>query len=239
MIIVLVHGAYHGGWCWRDLRPLLEAKGHRVYTPTLTGLGERAHLARPEVGLETHVEDILALYRYEDLSDTLLVGHSYGGLVVGMVADRLPERIDTLVYLDALVPKDGMSLIALQAPERVEGWRQAAKASGGWLIPPPGCAFYGVTDPAQQAWADARCTPQPWKTLFDKAVMSGQAGPVGKTVYIRCQHQTLDYMEQFAEQARSAPGWDLHFLDSVHDCMITDPDKLAALLLPYAARAPM
>ena len=205
MIFVLVHGAYHGGWCWRDLKPLLEAAGQRVYTPTLTGLGERAHLARPEVGLETHVEDILALYRYEDLSDTLLVGHSYGGLVVGMVADRMPERINTLIYLDALVPEDGVSLVDLQAPERVEGWRQAAKASGGWLIPPPSSAFYGVTDPALQAWADARCTPQPWRSVFDKAVITGRTGQVGKTVYIRCLLHTLDYMERFAEQARSAP----------------------------------
>ncbi|MEM7222391.1 MAG: alpha/beta fold hydrolase [Pseudomonadota bacterium] len=240
MDFVLLHGAFHGGWCWRYLRPLIEAAGHRVIAPTLTGLGERAHLARPEVGLATHVEDILALYRFEELDNTVMVAHSYGGLVAGCVANRIPERIGTLIYLDAIVPQNGVSLADLQDPTRLEAWRAAAEGFDGHLLPPPPVAFYGVTDAAQQAWAERHVTPQPWASVFDKAVISSRAGEVAKTVYIACRHHPpeLAYFDQFVDLARASPGWDLHELDSVHDCMVTDPDKLAAILLPYAERAP-
>ena len=240
MIFVLVHGAFHGGWCWRRLRPLMEAAGHRVLTPTLTGLGERAHLARPETGLETHIEDILAVYRCEELIDTILVGHSYGGLVAGAVADRIPDKIATLVYLDAIIPEAGVSLVDLQDPARVDGWRAAAATLGGWLLPPPSSAFYGVTDPELQAWADRHCAPHPWQSVVDKATATGRGEEVGKTVYIHCtQHPPeLAYYSRFLALADSKPDWDLHRLDSVHDCMITEPERLAAILLPYAERAP-
>src|SRR4051812_8081549 len=104
---VLVHGAWHGGWCWRKLTPLLRAAEHAVYTPTLTGLGERAHLGGPDVGLATHVRDVVTVLWYEDLSGVVLVGHSYGGMVIGGVADQVPERLAHLVYLDAYVPEPG------------------------------------------------------------------------------------------------------------------------------------
>src|SRR5438128_128006 len=100
---VLVHGAWHGGWCWKRVTPLLRAAGHEVYATTLTGLGERVHLASPNVGLALHVQDVVGVLEYEDLRDVILVGHSYGGIVISGVADRVPERLRHLVYLDALV----------------------------------------------------------------------------------------------------------------------------------------
>ncbi|MBV9253581.1 MAG: alpha/beta fold hydrolase, partial [Actinobacteria bacterium] len=114
---VLVHGAWHGGWCWRKLTPLLRAAGHEVFTPTLTGLGERSHLGHPDVGLATHVGDVAQVLWYEDLSNVVLVGHSYGGLVIGGVADQAPGRLKHLVYLDAFVPEHGRSMLDLGPPE--------------------------------------------------------------------------------------------------------------------------
>src|SRR5207248_5461012 len=117
---VLVHGAWHGGWCWRKLTPLLREKGHDVFTPTLTGLGERVHLAGPEVGLGVHVQDVASVIEYENLHDVVLVGHSYGGMVIAGVAGRLPERLAHLVYLDAYAPEDGQAMTDLVPPERLE-----------------------------------------------------------------------------------------------------------------------
>ena len=124
MTFVLVHGAWHGGWCWRFVRDLLEKSGHRVHAPSLTGLGERKHLARPDIDLDTHIADIVSLLEMEDLSDVVLVGHSYGGMVITGVADRAPERIGRLVYLDAFVPEDGKCTLDYVVPERAARMRE-------------------------------------------------------------------------------------------------------------------
>ncbi len=234
MIFVLVHGGFHGGWCWKRLIPKLEAEGHRVYTPTLTGLGERAHLARADVGLETHIEDILAVYRWEDLTDTVLVGHSYGGMVVGAVADRIPDKIRTLIYLDAIIPADGMSVMDFYPPEQRETHRRSAADFNGWQIPAPSTEVYGITDPAARAWADERCVPHPLRSLEDKASLGVQPESAPKTVYVRCTGLGVEILEQFAEVARSKANWDMHFLETGHDCMITAPADLVAVLLRYS-----
>lgn len=231
---VLVHGAYHGGWCWRDLRPLLEAAGHRVFTPTLTGLGERQHLAGPTVDLETHVEDLVALYRFEDLRDSVLVGHSYGGMVVGGFADRQPHPVGALIYLDALVPRDGACVLDFQLPERRESFEAARRAFDGWRLPPPPVAFYGVHEPEAAAWAQARCVPQPWATFTRPLRLTGGAASIARKAYIRCEETELDYMEQFVALAEADEAWDLHRLQTGHDAMISDPEALARLLLAYA-----
>ena len=157
---VLVHGAWHGGWCWRKLTPLLRAAGQEVFTPTLTGLGERAHLGSPDVGLGTHVRDVAQVLWYEDLADVVLVGHSYGGLVIGGVADQVPERLRHLVYLDAFVPEHGQSMLDLGPPERRPAMQARVAAEGdGWQLPSlqpvPWEQFvrgiYRITDPAEVA----------------------------------------------------------------------------------------
>ena len=143
---VLVHGAWHGGWCWKKVTPLLRAAGHEVYTPTLTGLGERAHLLTREVDLDTHIRDIINVLEYEELRDVILVGHSYAGMVIAGVADRVPARLAHLVYLDAFVPRDGQASLSLSPPELEAHLRAQALAEGdGWRVPAPPAAWYGVT----------------------------------------------------------------------------------------------
>ena len=159
---VLVHGAWHGGWCWKRVAPLLRAAGHEVYTytPTLTGLGERAHLLSRDIDLDTHITDIVNVLAYEELTDVVLVGHSYGGMVIAGVADRVPERVAHLVYLDAFVPRDGQAVHDIFSPEFAAHLQALALAEGdGWRIPAPPAASYGVTAAADLAWVAAKTSP--------------------------------------------------------------------------------
>src|SRR6202040_1266512 len=134
---VLVHGAWHGSWCWKRVRKALQARGHDVFTPTLTGVGERSHLLSPDVNLDTHITDVVNLIRWEELSDVVLCGHSYGGCVVTGVADRLPDRIGAMVYLDAFTPEDGESLLdILPGPKRIQLLEATAREGEGWMMPP-------------------------------------------------------------------------------------------------------
>src|SRR5262249_14497470 len=132
---VLVHGAWHGGWCWKKVTPLLRASGYAVFTPTLTGLGERSHLLSPEVSLHTHIQDVVAVVEYEDLREVMLVGHSYGGMVITGVAERVPARLSQLVYLDAFVPEHGQALLDLHSPDERARFQELARTQGeGWRI---------------------------------------------------------------------------------------------------------
>jgi pimeloyl-ACP methyl ester carboxylesterase len=153
---VLIHGAWHGSWCWARVRRLLAAGAHRVFTPTLTGVGERSHLLSRDVGLDTHIEDVANLMIWENLRDIVLVGHSYGGVVVRHVADRMPDRVSSLIYLDAFVPENGKALFDY-LPDGGEGLRELAVAHGdGWKIPPiPASAF--AVNAADADWVDRQC----------------------------------------------------------------------------------
>jgi pimeloyl-ACP methyl ester carboxylesterase len=231
---VLVHGAYHGGWCWRDFAPLLEAGGHRVLTPTLTGLGDRYGEVTRDVGLQTHVADIISVYEQGNLAETVLLGHSYGGAVVAAVADRLPEQVASLVFLDAIIPEDGKSVLDFQYPERRQQFLDSAETFNGWQIPPPDISLYGVTDPLQKAWCNDNCVPQPLKAFTETSVLTGAWATVPRLAYIRCTQPSLPYMDQF-QGAAGAAGWDIHEIATGHDCMITQPQELADILLTYAA----
>jgi len=228
---VLVHGAYHGGWCWRHVTERLTAQGHHVLTPTLTGLGERAHLATPETDLETHIQDIVAVLDCEDIEDAVLVGHSYAGLVIGGVADRRPERLSALVWLDALIPEDGKSALDFQTPERAAALEAAAENNDGWRMSPVSAEFYGVHDAEQAAWVDAKCVPHPIATFRQPNALSGAWLGVAKKTYIRCTETPLAYMDAFAERAANDPDWSLYLLETGHDCMVTEPERLAAMLM--------
>jgi pimeloyl-ACP methyl ester carboxylesterase len=228
---VLVHGAYHGGWCWRDVAARLTAQGHRVFTPTLTGLGERAHLATPQTDLQTHIQDVVAVFDCEDIDGAVLVGHSYGGMVIGGVADCRRERIRALVFVDAVIPEDGKSVIDFQTPERAAALLAAAEDNDGWRMPAIPAAVYGVTDPDQAAWVDAKCAPHPIATFRQPSYLTGAWLEVPRKTYIRCTQTPLSYMDAFAERAANDADWSLYYLETGHDCMVTEPERLAAMLM--------
>lgn len=232
---VLVHGAYHGGWCWRDVARGLRARGHDVFTPTLTGLGERSHLLTPSVNLSVHIQDVVNVLTWEELADVILVGHSYGGMVVTGVADRVAERIADVVYLDAIVPEDGQSTLDVQPPGRREWMAERARAAGGLAGAPVEAEVYGVTEPNAKAWIDAKCTPQPFAALSEKVRISGKpAERVAKKLYILCTDPALPYMRQFFDMAAADPGWEAIEMATGHDAMAIQPEALTDIL---AARA--
>ena len=238
---VLVHGAWHGGWCYRDTAAALRAAGHTVFTPTHTGLGERAHQAGQNVTLETHVRDVCGCIEAEELNDVILCGHSYGGMVITMVADRLPERIKALAYLDAYVPEHGESLIdqyhralapeqAAQATARV---RSAARASGDGMMPPRPAEAFNVT-PARRAWVDRRCVPQALATFEMPVLLTGASARVTQRLYILADGWDPSPFRHFAAKFEGAPGWRVTKLPSSHDVMVDLPHELARELLTLA-----
>ncbi|GIG86994.1 alpha/beta hydrolase family protein [Plantactinospora endophytica] len=231
---VLVHGAWHGGWCWRRVTPLLRAAGHEVLTPTLTGVGDRAHLVSPLVGLETHIEDVVRCVDAETDADgeVVLVGHSYAGLVVTGVADRRPAKVSRRIYLDAFLPFDGESGIGL-LPEKVAGhYRESIAGAGhGWLIPPRSLQVLGVTEPDDLAWLTPRLTPHPWRS-YTEPLRIGTAVDEVPGAFVEC----VDWMRVFtpyAERARER-GWPVVELPTGHEAMVTAPRALAEALLRLA-----
>jgi pimeloyl-ACP methyl ester carboxylesterase len=231
---VLVHGAWHGGWCWRKVAPLLRAAGQAVLTPTLTGLGERAHLAGPAVDLALHARDLLAVLEYEDVRAAILVGHSYGGAVATLAADRAPERIAWLVYLDAPVPRDGDCLLDLLTPAQAADFRARAAATGdGWRVAPNPPAALGIDDPADAAWAGARLVPQPLATFTQPLRLTGAGDQVPRAYVFCAPPRPGSRLVEFAAAARAA-GWRYHEIAAGHDAMIAAPAAVANCLLSLA-----
>ncbi|MGW4380419.1 alpha/beta fold hydrolase [Kitasatospora sp. NPDC004531] len=225
---VLVHGAWHGGWCWRPVAERLRAAGHQVFTPTLTGLGERAHLFDPGIGLRTHVEDVLGVLRAEELREVVLVGHSYAGLVVREAADRMPERVDRLVMVDAWAGRDGQSLAGL-APGWFVDWLDAAAVDGSVPAPPP--ATVGVTDPEQARRLEPRLTPHPQRTFHDPTRLSGAVDALPCHAVLCTPGGPMPF-PRIAEQF----GWQGVELPVGHDAMVTAPEALADLLAERCPR---
>jgi len=231
--ILVAHGAWSAGWAWKKMHPLLAAHGHRLVTPTYTGLGERAHLAHRAIDLEAHIEDLLAVIEFDDLSDIVLVGHSYGGIVATGVADRVPQRIAQRVYLDAFVPRDGQALFDLVPAEHQGAMRKAAaQQGGGWRIPPN--PVPEDTSEADRAWILPRRVMQPLATFEQPLRLRGAADHLPRS-YIYCLRPSPgDVFAQFAERARSEPGWRLYEIDATHSPNVTAPEVLADLLAAIA-----
>jgi pimeloyl-ACP methyl ester carboxylesterase len=247
VIFVLVHPAWLGGWCWRKVAPLLRARGHDVFTPTLTGLGERAHLSKPDVGLDTHIEDIVKVLEFENLSHVILVGNSSGGMVITGAADRAPQRIAHLVYLDAFVPEDGQSLVDMLPADRRDAMENLVKTEGaGWLLPrfaplPPEKILrdiWGVTSDDDLSWMLARLEPTPFKHFTDPFKRTNPAAVDMARTFIRCRgflfgkHPAFD---SHAKMAQQTPGWRYRELDAPHLPYITHPADVADTLLDIAA----
>jgi pimeloyl-ACP methyl ester carboxylesterase len=229
-VIVLVHGGWHGGWCWRRLLPLLRAGGSEVHAPTLTGLGDRAHLAAPGVGLATHIEDVVALLAMEDLSEVVLVGHSSGGIVITGVAQRVPDRIAELVYLDAFVPRPGQSLLDLLPAPRREFFLSQVDAGRVVLDWEAAMDGWAVRDQTDRAWMRTRLRPHPVGGLADP--LPADPVPDLPRRFVHCTDKPgADSFAGFAAAAREDPAWRFAELDTGHDGMITAPDRVADALL--------
>ncbi len=232
---VLVHGGWHGGWCWQKVIPFLEEAHHEVYAPTLTGLAERASELSPDVGLDTHIQDIVGELQEKNLQGVILVGHSYGGMVITGVVDQVPERIAHLVYLDTFVPRDGESM-ADSAPMVISLLRKQAQAHGdGWRVDSQGT--YGVTTEPDLSWVRSKVTPQPLKTLEQPLHLKNPAIVSAKPrTHIDCTGSGFFFSLMRHLVARRAlppteAGWLLRQLPTGHDAMITMPRELADLLL--------
>ena len=229
---ILLHGAWHGGWCWGRVAPQLRAAGHTVFTPTFTGVSDRAHLLSPAVDLSTHIDDVVRLIDAEGITDAVLVGHSYAGMVVSGVAQRRPEALRLRVHLDAFVPTDGEAAIDLLPEGPAHHYREAVAGPGfGWLIPPRSLEVLGVKDQADLDWLTPRLTPHPWAT-YAEAIALGEAEASVPGVFIEC----VDWMRVFQPQAERARarGWTVHELPTGHEAMVTAPDALVVLLQEIA-----
>ena len=229
---VLIHGAWHGGWCWTRVADRLRAGGHRVFTPTLTGLGDRAHQLSPAVGLDTFIRDVVATLETERLADTILVGHSFGGVPITGAADRAPERIAHLVYLDAMLPQNGQSILDLVAPElAAERRRQAQATSGGVSFPPPPASAFGVEAPADVEWVERQLRPHPLRGYEDRLRLRHKFGNGRRITYIACTEPAYAPLLPMHEYARRQPGWQYVEMATGHDAMVVAPDALTALLV--------
>ncbi|MGA8051914.1 MAG: alpha/beta hydrolase [Burkholderiales bacterium] len=230
---LVAHGAWSAGWAWKKMHPLMRSRGHRLVTPTYTGLGERAHLAHPGIDLDAHIDDMLAVLHYEDLTDVVLVGHSYGGMVATGVADRAPAKIARLVYLDAFVPRQGEALFDLVSAEARAGMRKAADEAGdGWRIPPN--PLPPDTDQIDVSWIMPRRVMQPRKTFEQPIRLAGAGGQLPRS-YIYCTRPSPgDVFRQFAERARSERTWRSLEIDASHSPHVTAPAVLADLLAGLA-----
>ena len=225
---VLVHGAWHGGWCWDPVRERLEDAGHFVTTPTLTGLGERCHLASRAIDLETHISDLLNHIAYEALNEVVLVAHSYAGFVAFGLADRNAAAIGRLVLLDAFIPRDGETM-ADHVGSRGDEYRAAAAKDPDWLAPAPPISVLGVNGEAA-AWAEPRLTPQPVQTYLQAATVGPGMEFVASKLYISCTDPGLATLDESKRRIVEA-GWPIAELACGHDAMIAAPDELTALLL--------
>jgi pimeloyl-ACP methyl ester carboxylesterase len=220
---VLVHGAWHGSWCWSRVRKTLLQQGHDVFTPTLTGVGERSHLLAEQVDLQTHILDVLNLIEWEELNDFVLCGHSYGGMVVTGVADRIPERLRSLVYLDAFVPEHGQSLAdfaPVSGDQLVDGWKST----------PISAELFGV-NVSDRSWVDRQCTMQSVACFRQPVQLTGGIPRLRDIHYLYASGWAggESLFHPFYEKAK-ARGWKTSGIDCGHDVMIDRPDAVVTLL---------
>ena len=229
---VLLHGAWHGGWCWRPVADALRARGHRVFTPTQTGLGERSHLLSRDITLDTFVADLAGVFESEDLTDVILVGHSFGGLAISGVADRMPERILHLVYLDSLLLEGGQSPFGVLPAEVVAARRKlVAEQGAGVAIPPPPPTAFGIPEghPAA-AWVRRHLTPHPAGTYESPLRLNNPVGNGRPRTYIACTRPSYAALDGSRQWVKRQQGWAWQEIATGHDAMVTAPDELTRML---------
>ncbi len=224
---VLVHGAWHGAWCWRRVVRLLAKNGHEVFTPTLTGVGERSHLLNPSINVDTHILDVANVMKWQELNDVVLVGHSYGGMVVSGVVERMEKAIASLVMLDAFMPEDGQAVLDIY-PQALHEPLLAALRSGATTIAPRAAALFKVNE-KDRAWVDAQCTPQPIQCWLQKLKLTGARDRVARKTFIRAAGYPSPYFDAALASAR-AKNWRIYELPCGHDVMLDMPERLAEIL---------
>ncbi len=235
--VVFVHGGFHGGWCWQRVAAPLRAQGWQVYTPTLTGLADRAHLLNAKVGLETHVQDILGLIEAEELANIVLCGHSAGGAVITVVADRVASRIGGLLYLDASLPLTGQSMLDFMGDSQgvpALFRAQAAAHGDGWRVPaglPFDAAGFGVVDSADAAWVNRRLTAHPLAAFTDRLELTGEWESIKRRTYLRCEGFQIAHGEPLVARLEQDPRWHTERWDCAHSPHLTAPSRVVSAVL--------
>ena len=239
---VLVHGAWHGGWCWKKVAPLLRQAGAEVHAPTLSGLGDRAHLSEhldpAAIDLDLHRQDVVRLLEYEDLMDVILVGHAYAGMVITSVAETCPERLQHLVYVNGVVPNDGEAMVdqlEIVRGSEFTSWIRGCLDRGDPFLPPPATPQevgkrWGITDPVDLAWVGARVTPHPAASFAQPIRLGRTEASAVRRSFVGSSEAGF---ESVAERVKEA-GWGTYHIDSGHDPMITNPEDLTEILLRIA-----
>jgi pimeloyl-ACP methyl ester carboxylesterase len=234
---VLVHGAWHGAWCWSRVLPRLRAAGHDAHAVTLTGVGDRAHLLSRDIRIATHVADVVGLIECEELTDVVLVGHSYGGMVITGVADRMeaehPGVLRHVVYVDGSAPRSGESWSSPHKPEVVAARIAAAEAGGGLAIPQPDASVFGL-DGADRDWVNRRMTPQPFGLYRDPLVFDEARLARLPRTFVDCNQPAFPNIDAMRRRVRSEPGWNVVEIATGHDVMVSEPARLAEVLLACA-----
>jgi pimeloyl-ACP methyl ester carboxylesterase len=229
---VLVHGGWHGGWCWSRVAERLRIAGHAVFAPTLTGLGERSHLFDDRIGLETHVNDVVNVIQWENLENVVLVGHSLGGFVISGVAEHTPGKIASIVFLDAFLPDNGQALADL-CSETVRNGIRTAERRGEKSLAPISAAAFRVNE-NDRAWVDAKCTPQPLRSLLEKIALTGARDRIARKTYIRATGYPSTSFDAAYCRVRTDSSWRTFEVPCGHDAMIDLPDRIAEILLEVA-----
>lgn len=226
---LLVHGAWGGGWHWRRVADRLRSRGHIVFTPTLTGLGERAHQLHPGINLSLHIADVLGVIKYEQLNGIVLIGHSYGGFVISGVAEAIRGKIRSIVFLDAFVPNDGEALVDIVQPA-VQEIIRGAQARGETTVPVRDATAFRMNE-KDRAWADSLAGPQPIGTFLEKIKLTGARERIAKKTYIRASGYPNVSFDRFYARAKADPTWRTYEVNCGHHIMIDEPERLTEILL--------
>jgi pimeloyl-ACP methyl ester carboxylesterase len=229
---VLVHGTSYGGWCYRRVADMLQALGHKVYTLTLTGVGERSHLMSANINLDTHIMDVVNVIKWEDLENIVLCGHSYGGWVISGAAEHIEDKIASIVFLDAFMPENGQKGLDTNSPHAREAVLEAVK-NGQISRPPVPAAHYNVNE-KDQAWADSKTTPQPIGISLQPINLTGARDRIAKKTYIRATGYAQPSFDAAYAKTKADPSWRTYEVPCGHDVMLDMPERLVEILLESA-----
>jgi pimeloyl-ACP methyl ester carboxylesterase len=226
---VLVHGAWHGGWVFRRVADRLQRHGHRVFTPTLTGMAERSHIRHPGINCSVHVEDVVNLVKWEQLHNIVLCGWSYGAGIAGAVADAIPDRIASIVYLDGSVPRTGESIIDRVGEDQLRNSAVIAGDLGGLWIPPLPAAVFNIRSNADREMVNALSTPQPLATFVQRLTLTGAYMKIPKKAYVRARQWNM--LKHEIDEFSKDESWKIYDVDCGHHVMLDEPDRLAEILM--------